>query len=182
MNSRRQIELLVALLMVVLVWLSYAGMASSRQQFESISAEQDKTSHLAHQIEQLRSKPDQATLESHSERALARAIEQSASEVGIVQTRIARIEPQAARRAGDSSYMEHATLVQLESVTLKQIAHLVERLRQLDASLGQLHITTLRIDAPYQQDAGSQSAESWNIEFTLTYFVYSPKSPTSRTS
>lgn len=178
MNSRRQIEFLVTLVLIILVWFAYAGMASNRQQFAEASEELEQAARLAHQIELLRSKPDQATLESHSQRALAKAIEQSASEVGIKPTRIARIEPQAARRAGDSSYMEHATLVHLESVTLKQLALLADRLRQLDASLGQLHITTLRIDAPYQQDADSPSAEAWNIEFTLTYFVYSPKNPT----
>lgn len=178
MNSRRQIEFLVTLVLIILVWFAYAGMASNRQQFAEASEELEQAARLSHQIELLRSKPDQATLESHSQRALAKAIEQSASEVGIKPTRIARIEPQAARRAGDSSYMEHATLVQLESVTLKQLALLADRLRQLDASLGQLHITTLRIDAPYQQDTDSPSTEAWNIEFTLTYFVYSPKNPT----
>ena len=182
MNSRLLIESLVALMLVILVCLSYAGMASSRQQFESAFAELDKTVPQARRIRQLRSKPAQATLESHSERALARAIEQSASEVGIVQTHIARIEPQAVRRAGDSSYMEHATLVQLDSISLKQFALLADRLRKIDASLGQLHISTLRIDAPYAQESDSQTTEVWNIEFTLTYFVYSPKSPTSRAS
>ena len=182
MNSRRQLELLVALLLVALVWVAYAGMAASRERFVGASKELASATRLVGQIKKLRAKPDQAALESHSQRALAKAIEQSASQVGIAQTRIARIEPQATRRAGDTSYMEHATLVQLESVTLKQLAQLAEKLRQLDASLGQLHITTLRIDAPYQQGVATQSAEAWNVEFTLTYFVYSPKSPTSRAS
>ena len=182
MNFRHQIEMLAVLLLIASVWVTYAGMDSNRQQFLGVSSELENATRLARQIKQLRSKPDQATLESHSQRALAKAIEQSASEVGIASTHIARIEPQAERRAGDSTYMEHATLVQLETVTLKQLAQLANRLRQLDASLGQLHITMLRIDAPYQQSADSQSAETWNIEFTLTYFVYSPKNPTSRSS
>ena len=78
--------------------------------------------------------------------------------------------------------MEHATVVQLEGVTLAEFAQLSVNLRKLDASLGQLHLTTLRIDAPYRQDQQGKNQERWNVEFTLTYFVYSPKSSATRAS
>jgi len=72
------------------------------------------------------------------------------------------------------------TVVQLEGITLKQFAQLAVYLRKSDASLGQLHITALRIDTPYRQNQQQASEERWNVEFTLIYFVYSPKSSNSR--
>lgn len=184
MKSRRGIEILTTMALLAGLAVSYARMAASRQAFTAISEELEFASEAAQQIEHLRAKPDQATLETHSERALARAVERCASQAQIEQEQIARIEPQPPRRLGDTPYMEHATVVQLESVALNQLAALAATLRNLDASMGQLHLTTLRIDAPYQHETISDKlkAETWNVEFTLTYFVYSPKSPTSRPS
>lgn len=182
-NPRRAVSVLEVVAVSALVawlWLTYSHYSSNREQFQRSSAELTKSLSLAAPIKKLREKPDQASLESHSERALARAIEQSASEAGITQEHITRIEPQTPRRAGDTSYMEHATIIGLEGVTLPQLAHLATNLRQLDASLGQLHVTTIRVDTPYQQPVEGQAPESWNLEFTLTYFVYSPKNPDPR--
>ncbi len=169
------INLLVGLLLSGFVGFSYLQMTTSREDFTQASTELKKCLPLVSQIEKLRAKPDQATLETHPERALAHAIEQSAAKAGVTRDHIARIEPQTPRRAGDSSYLEHTTVVRLESVTLGQLAQLTTNLRQSDASLGQLHVTALRVDAPYQGDQPDQQAEGWNVEFTLTYFVYSPK-------
>jgi len=167
-----------AALLAVFVGFTYSEYATSKQEFVDRSIELTTSTSWVAKIETLRARPDQATLASHSARALAKAIEQSAAKAKITSKQIASIEPQSPRRAGDTPYMEHATIVHLEGITLPQFAQLAVNLRQLDASLGQLHLTTVRIDAPYRQDEQNEATERWNAnaEFTLTYFVYSPKS------
>jgi len=169
-----------AVLLAAFLWFTYAEYATSKQELVDRSVELTKCTSLVEKIKSLRARPDQAALASHSARALARAIEQSAAQAKITSKQIASIEPQSARRSGDTPYMEHATVVHLEGITLAQFAQLAVNLRQLDASLGQLHLTTMRIDAPYRQDKPNEAIERWNVEFTLTYFVYSPKSSPSR--
>ncbi len=171
-----------AALLAVFLWFTYVEYATSKQEFVDRTVELTRCTSLVAKIKTLRTRPDQAALASHSARALARAIEQSAAQAKITSKQIASIEPQTPRRSGDTPYMEHATVVHLEEITLAQFAQLAVNLRQLDASLGQLHLTTLRIDAPYRQDKQNEATERWNVEFTLTYFVYSPKSSPSRTA
>ena len=171
-----------AALLVGFLWFTFAEYATSKQELVDRSVELTTSTSLVTKIKTLRAKPDQAALASHSARALARAIEQSAAQAKITSSQIASIEPQSPRRSGDTPYMEHATIVHLEGITLAQFAQLAVNLRKLDASLGQLHLTTVRIDAPYRQDKKNEATERWNVEFTLTYFVYSPKSSPSRTA
>jgi hypothetical protein len=40
--------------------------------------------------------------------------------------------------------------------------------------LDQLRVSAMRISTPYQA-ASVEGPETWNVELTLTYFVYSPK-------
>lgn len=169
-----------AALLAAFLWFTYAEYATSKQELIDRSVELTQCTSLVTKIKTLRARPDQAALASHSARALARAIEQTAAQAQITSKQIASIEPQSARRSGNTPYMEHATIVHLEGITLAQFAQLAVNLRQLDASLGQLHLTTVRIDAPYRQDKPNEATERWNVEFTLTYFVYSPKSSPSR--
>jgi len=174
------LEVAGAALLAAFLWFTYSEYASSKQELADRSAELAMCTSFVAKIETLRARPDQAALASHSARALARAIEQSAAKAKITAKQIASIEPQSPRRSGDTPYMEHTTVVHLEGITLPQFAQLAVRLRKLDASLGQLHLTTVRIDAPYRQDKENASTERWNVEFTLTYFVYSPKNSRSR--
>jgi len=165
------LDLGVAVILVVLLGFAYGEYATSKQAFIDRSDELTTSTSSVARIKSLRARPDQATLASHSARALAPQI---------TSKQIASIEPQTPRRAGDTAYMDHATVVHLEGITLAQFAQLAVNLRELDASLGQLHLTMVRIDAPYRQEQQNESTERWNIEFTLTYFVYSPKSSGSR--
>lgn len=167
-------------LLAAFLWFTYGEYASSHQQLVDRTTELAQCKSLVTEIKSLRKRPDQATLATHSARALAKAIEQSAAAAHITSSQIASIEPQTPRRTGDTPYMEHGTVVQLDGITLVQFAQLAVNLRNLDASIGQLNLTTVRIDAPYRQDLKNGSQELWNVEFTLTYYVFSPKSSSSR--
>lgn len=119
-------------------------------------------------------------MQSQSHQALAEAIEKSADSSGVPRERIARVEPQQPRRAGDSDYLEHGTTVQFDGVTLAQLAKTLQSLRST-AGLDQLRVSTLRITTPYRT-AAEESPETWNVELILTYYVYSPKPPSRQKS
>jgi len=161
-------------------WFSFVHFDDARRSFESAQQELGRSVSLANQIALLRQKPDRAAVQSRSEQALAEAIEKSAAAAGVAREQVARVEPQQPRRSGDSDYLEHATVVQLDGITLGQLAGALAALRST-SGLEQLRVSTLRIAAPYQA-AASQGAEPWNVELTLSYFVYSPKTAAPRRS
>jgi hypothetical protein len=175
--GRRPSPLLMNLLSVVVVatagWFSLDHYQQRREAFERLSSEVQQASHLARQIELLRLKPDRAASQSRSEQSLAEAIEKATASAGLAREQIARIEPQQPRRAGESDYLEHGTVLQLDGVPLPQLASMLTALRSGEG-LQQLRVSTLRLAAPFQT-AQSQDAEVWNAELTLTYYVYSPK-------
>jgi hypothetical protein len=166
-------------LLATIGWFSFAHFSDGHQQFDAAVRELEQSTALAEQIALLRNKPDRAAAQSRSEQALAESIEKSAAAANVPQEKLARIEPQQPRRSGDSDYLEHATVVQLDGVTLAQLATTLTALRASGAGHEQLRVSTLRIAAPYQT-AESQGEEPWNVELTLSYFVYSPKTSSPR--
>ncbi len=176
------VDLAVGTVLLLAIGYSYTTFDSNRQHFLDRALELERSKGRARQIIQLRELPDQAERASHSTRAIAKAIEQSASRANIAPQQIASIEPQAPSRKEDTAYLEHATVVKLDDVSLKSLATLTNEVVQANASIGQLHITSIRIDAPYRSASQDGTDELWNVEFILTYYVYSPKSGASRKS
>jgi hypothetical protein len=161
-------------------WLSFDHYDHRRQSFERLSSELEQATSLSRQISLLRQKPDRAASQSRSDQSLAETIEKSTAAAGVVREQIARIEPQQPRRSGESDYLDHSTVVQLDGVSLAQLASTLVALRG-SAGLEQLRVSTLRIAAPFQT-AQSGDTEVWNVELTLTYYVYSPKTAAARKS
>ncbi len=180
-----KLSILSSLLLAGGLWVGHDHYANQVARYDELRGELERSFTRAARIEQLRKQPDRVMRHSQTRRAMAERIERSASESGIPASQIVRIDPQAARRAEDTPYMEHATLVQLEEVTLRQLAKLASRFHSGDASFQNLHITSLRITAPYRtagarggtekKTTQNNNLESWNMELTLTWFVYSPK-------
>ena len=174
MTDKRPYLLMIVVILVAL-WFGYDHYVRQVERFNRVQANLVQSRARSAQIALLRVKPNQVMHKSHSERTLARGIEQAASKAGIPSERIARIEPHQPRRAGETAYLEHATQAVFEGITLRQLALLAAEFRQRSASSQQLRITALRISAPYQANpAKGQRFETWNVEMTLTYFVYSP--------
>ncbi|MCA9234849.1 MAG: hypothetical protein KDA44_05235 [Planctomycetales bacterium] len=172
-SPRLQLALL-ATLAGTAVWACAWRYGERRTAFRETQASLQRCTGLAAQIRILRDRPDQAASESRSEQALAEAIERAVKEAGVGIQQIARIEPQPPRRVGETDYLEHATAVQLDGVTLAQLATWLTRLKQGD--LQQLRVSSARIVAPFQTTE-SAGPETWNVEVTLTYLVYLPKNP-----
>jgi hypothetical protein len=174
-------QLIIVAALAAPCWFSWLHYSEGRESFLAAQHELDQSASLANQILLLRQKPDRAAAQSRSEQSLAEAIEKSAAAAGVSREKVARVEPQQPRRAGESDYLEHATVVQLDGVTLAQLANTLTTLRSSGAGLEQLRVSALRISAPYQA-AASQGPEPWNVELTLSYFVYSPKTAAPRKS
>lgn len=172
--------MLIVVSLAVIGWFSFDHYDQRRQAFEQLASELDQASSLARQIELLREKPDRAASQSRSDQSLAEVIEKSASTAGVAREQIARIEPQQPRRSGESDYLDHSTVIQFDGVSLPQLASTLAALRG-SPGLEQLRVSTLRLAAPFQT-AQSGDAEVWNVELTLTYYVYSPKTAAARKS
>lgn len=182
MNSSLYFSLPSALFLVAAaaaLWLGFQRYDRGRSSYDIARSELETAQSLAKQISILRSKPDRAATKSHSSQSLAERIEKAAEEAGVAQERLARIEPQQPRHAGDSDYLEHVTVVQLDGVTLAQMSAALQKLRDVAVGQEPLSVSNLRISVPYQ-DGEAAGAEVWNVELTLTYYVYSAKSAAPR--
>jgi type II secretory pathway component PulM len=167
------VHYLALALLLAACWMSYHHFEKGRTRFGRVQQDLEEAAALAQQIKLLRQKPDRAAASSRSEQSLAEAIEKSTAAAGLARDQIARIDPQPPRRAGDTDYLEHATTVQIDAVRLDQLAQAMQALRSM-AGLDQLRVAAMRISTPYQA-ASSEGPETWNVELTLTYYVYSPK-------
>jgi hypothetical protein len=137
------------MLLLAAGWLSYRHFENGRTRFASAQQDLDEAAALAQQIKLLRQKPDRAAASSRSEQSLAEAIEKSTAAAGLAREQIARIDPQPPRRAGDTDYLEHATMVQVDGVRLDQLAQAMQALRSTPG-LDQLRVSAMRISTPYQ--------------------------------
>lgn len=113
----------------------------------------------------------------NSSGALNQAVEELSLKAGIAQEQIASISPQQPIRENDTDYLKFATVVKLDSVELGQLAQLLSYLRAESSYAGQLYVSSIRLDLPFRGTTSttrSKGKETWNVEVTLTYLVYSP--------
>lgn len=127
---------------------------------------------LARRIEVTRSEPIAAATEARQPQELAGEIEGAAAAASIPQAHLVRIDPQPTRRVEDTSYKEQATLVEMRGVTLREI---MTCLKSLAAERPELRVTALRLAAPRISAANIDQRETWDVELTLTQFIFVPK-------
>jgi hypothetical protein len=125
----------------------------------------------ARQILDLRQQKQRALLKTKPSEELNRKIAAWAQEAGIEAKGIARIEPQEARRVGDSQYLEQVTELEVLSAPLASVIRLAQLAEQSEDSP---KLTDLRLSPP--RITAEDQAEVWNAEVALTYLIYSPKS------
>jgi hypothetical protein len=132
---------------------------------------------LADRIESLRRLPAVAGAAELGASDLSRQIEQAAKVAEFPDDSVERIEPEPARRVGETNYREVATQVRLRHVTLRQVFTFLHALcadalsNALGRSASGLRLRSIRLSAP----RGEETADRWTVESTLTYMVYSPR-------
>jgi hypothetical protein len=101
---------------------------------------------------------------------LGTAVEQAAADAQLARDRVLRIDPQAAKRAGKTDYLEQTTEVELLAVPLRQIVEFLYNVSRTDQ---QLQINTLRLRLPHEA-SGANSQELWLAGIILTQRIYAP--------
>lgn len=127
---------------------------------------------LAVSIKSLKQKPALARSLQHEMTDLIRRIEEAATSASIPLERLVRIDPQTPKRLGNSSYQEHAAILDIDGVSLRQ---LITFLHLLASNESGLDAQNIQLIAPRDPAA----LEQWNCGLVLTYLIYSPTSPTS---
>jgi hypothetical protein len=150
---------------------SYCWMDASRATAAAATENLNACLRVASQIKSLRKKPLRAGAEARSATELARLIETSAQKASLPMTSVVQIDPQPARRVGNTAYKEQATRLELRDVTLKQLVVLLHSLA--DEELG-TELAELRLNAPREEASASNHEENWSAEMTLTHLIFTP--------
>jgi hypothetical protein len=168
----RRIYLVISTI-IVLVAAAWSTVFAwnAHQQTESAAENLQACRRLASEIEELQRHAQHTSLVSRSLADLAKLVESAAKEAGISSDSIVRIDPQAARRVGDTDYQEQATLAELLSITLPQFKTMVEGLASRDANL---EVRTVRLRSP-REASDVKTEETWIAEMVLTQRIYAPK-------
>lgn len=131
---------------------------------------------LVERIEALRQRPVLAGSQGRSSDELSERIDRLGKQANFAGSSIQSIDPQTSIRVGDTAYKEQSTHVELRDVTLPQLAHFLRLLLEEDS---QVRLSSVRLSAPRTDAPPSFASETWRAEVTLTYLIFSPKSPSS---
>lgn len=162
---------LFAGLLLIVAW-SYQQYRSSYRVSRQAAQDLADCRRLVDDIQQIRSAPARAAMQSQSTDQLASRIEAAAAAATMPIDRLWRIEPQAARRLGETAYKEQPTLLELHEISLVQLVKFLYALNA--ASDSQLQVRTLRL-LPPRRSSSIDAEETWSAEVTLTYLIFSPK-------
>jgi hypothetical protein len=171
----------VAIALLLAVAWCYTRLAGARAYAFAAGQDVADCRALAARIESLRRLPTVAGAAELGASDISRQIEQAARAAEFPEDSVERIEPEPARRVGETNYREVATQVRLRRVTLRQVFTFLHALcadasasspsaSAARASFG-LRLRSIRLSAP----RGEEIADRWTVESTLTYMVYSPK-------
>lgn len=171
MQSFKYATIVLACLLGTCLWF-WIGLASIHDAADLADSNLVDCQNIARKIKRLRLQPAMATVEVKEESELSSKLDSLASGVGIQAGAISSIEPHTPRRIGTSNYLNRSTTVRMRGVTLQQT---IQIMLGLDDGTSELKVTALQFIAPRSSTIGN-STETWGVEFTVSYLLYSPKS------
>jgi hypothetical protein len=160
----------LVVLAICATWL----VVRNRARAESAVRDLRQCQQLADAITKLRQQPSRAGLVERSDADFAQALEEAASCAELPFEMITRIDPQSPQRIQNTAYLKQASQVDIVQVSLAQLIMMLSTVTD-----GGLHIDRIRLLAAgdSRTPLNPTTAELWNVELTLTYLVYSAKSP-----
>ncbi|HUY31658.1 MAG TPA: hypothetical protein VMV69_02685 [Pirellulales bacterium] len=175
----------IAATMIVLSVFAVLELRSARAAALAAIRSHAECEELAGEIAKLGAKPSHVTLQTQSSTDVAGRIEAAAQFAQLPMNSLVRIDPQPARRLGDSVYKEQATHVELREVTLKQLIEFLHHLHGSKAPPGpgggtSFRAKSLYLTAPAQTTIAGAGTETWRVELTLTYLIFAPKNAPAR--
>ncbi len=170
MNEKRIIFYLVALAAVLLVvaGLNVEWMLWQRRAAHRAAEDLFECTELAADIQALRKQPTVASSEAMGVQELGVRIEAAMRKAQFDPGALEGVFPQAARRVGDSPYLQKPTALDLSGASLGRLAGFLYHLTDDPG----LTVRDLRLRTPHGETAG----DLWDAEATLTYLIYSPAS------
>ena len=171
LGSRRQMMLaglVVVGLSIAAIW-HVAWMLEHRGTAQRAANNLADCKLLAEQIVELRTRPAVAADEEMGIQELDDRIEYAKGQARLTnQTRdvIDIVDPQPARRIGNSPYLQKPTMFALRDVSLPQLTAFLYHLTDGSG----LTVRSLRLRVP----TGEATADRWDVETTLTYLIYAP--------
>jgi hypothetical protein len=167
----------IAVALLSAVGWSYMQLAETRASEAAAAQDLADCRALTARIELLRRRPSVAGAQQLGAADLSRRIESAARAADFADGSVERIEPEPARRVGETNYREVPTQVRLRRVTLRQVFTFLHALSAdpsqpaNDAQQCILRVRDIRLSAPRGEEIGDR----WTVESTLTYTVYAPK-------
>lgn len=150
---------------------SRSQLAAGRQAAQAAAEDLAECQRLADEITRLGTRPQKASLEARSATELAKLVEQSAQAAALPQQALVQIDPQPARRVGETAYREQATRLELRDVTLRQLVTFLHGLSHDDLGM---EVSDLRLRAPRDDKSVQPTDETWTAEVTLTHLIFAP--------
>lgn len=160
----------VALAGGVMVTLAFLELEGAKASAASATRNVDLCQQLARQIAQLNARPSRIAWRTQSSTELGRHIEEAAAAAEIPKAGLVRIDPQPARRIGESAYKEQPISLELRSVTVPQLARMLQTLQEA----GGLETTALGLTTSRPTGGASPGPETWGAQVTLTNLVFAP--------
>lgn len=168
-HARSRPWLLISLFALAATFVSF-GILEYRQKSRAWTgalAQHDDCIRQLKQIQRLETVPRFAVLNADSPEAISARIEQAASATLPADALVA-IQPESGRRAGNSSYTVNPTLIQLQGVTIPEIASFAASLE--DAGQG-LVVSELRLMDVVP--GNGNRTERWTSDLKLTQTIFS---------
>jgi hypothetical protein len=174
-KSRMMAGVIALALLAAVGWCSMR-LANARASASLAGQDLADCSALAARIESLRRLPAVAGAAELGAADLSRQIEEAAKVADFPEGSVERIEPEPARRVGETNYSEVATQVRMRRLTLRQAFTFLHALcadarSPASRSTSGLRLRSIRLSAP----RGEENADRWTVESTLSYMFYSPR-------
>lgn len=168
-DHRRPIILVGAMLLLLAITAAWAGrwQADQKRQAERAASDLAEATRIAAQLEQLRAEPTVVASKDLEIKELGQIIESAAKKVLLADGAISNVYPRGPRPVGDTPYIERATDIKVQQVTLAQLSGFLYYLSH-DAGL---NVRDLRLNVPRRQARPDQ----WDADVTLTYMLYAPQ-------
>jgi hypothetical protein len=174
-QSRPRLILLIFYIgLAFLVVICYQQFLASENSARLAALNVQECRKLVERIAATRQQPVRAGIQRRTPEELSERIDRLAKQANFASNSIQSIDPVTPIRVGETAYKEQTTQIELRDVTLPKLAHFLRLLTEEDL---ELRLSSIRLSAP--QTGASTGSENWRAELTLTYLIFSPKSPSS---
>ncbi len=153
---------------------SYGHLQSQKRLAEISARNQSKCQQIAQAIDDIRQHA-QDIEPADDMNSLVQQIQKAASSANMPMQHVQRIRPSSPRRLGQSPYVQKATQLSLQDVTMQNA---ITFLHHLAMSQPNLNIQSMRITSPrsYQQEtSATNTGETWKMEVGIASIAYVPE-------